>query len=277
VASYVQKKRGILFPLMMALVLVVSLFPIYWIVVTSLKTPVEIIRPVPTFFPKKLTLENYAAVAAGGYLRNVGNSIVVTACSTILSLVLAFLASYALSRYRFPLGANKAFLVWIIMAKMLPPVVLAVPIYDLFAKMHLINSIPGLILVYQVYTLPYCIWMLFGFVKALPREFEEAAEIDGATNSQILWRIALPLVRTGIVATAIFGVIVAWDEFLFALLFVRSPEKMTLPLVVSGFIGDFETLWGQLMAVGIMATMPIIVFSRVVFRQMTTAYSLDLK
>jgi multiple sugar transport system permease protein len=277
VASYVQKKRGILFPIMMALILVVSLFPIYWIVATSFKTPVENISTIPTLYPHRPTLENYAAIAKGGYLRNVANSLVVTACSTGLSLALAFLAAYALSRYRFPLGINKAFLVWIIMAKMLPPVVLAVPIYDLFAKMGLINSIPGLVLVYQVYTLPYCVWMLFGFVKALPREFEEAADIDGASNSQILWRIAFPLVRTGIVATAIFSVIVAWDEFLFALLFVRSPDKMTLPLVVSNFIGEFETLWGQLMAIGILATIPIVAFSRVVFRQMTTAYSLDLK
>ncbi|HOX33538.1 MAG TPA: carbohydrate ABC transporter permease [Spirochaetales bacterium] len=276
-ASYVQKKRGILFPLAMALVLALSLFPIYWILATSLKTPVEVISTSPTFYPHEPTLQNYAEIAKGGYLRNVANSLVVTAASTGASLVLAFLASYALSRYRFPLGANKAFLVWIIMAKMLPPVVLAVPIYDLFARLRLVNSIPGLVLVYQVYTLPYCIWMLFGFVKALPREFEEAADIDGASNSQILWRIAFPLVRTGVVATAIFSVIVAWDEFLFALLFVRSPDKMTLPLVVSGFIGEFETLWGQLMAIGILATAPIMAFSRVVFRQMTSAYSLDLK
>lgn len=276
-ASYVQQKRGFLFPLMMALILIVSLFPIYWILSTSLKTPLEVILVKPTLYPHKASLENYAAIIQGGYLRNVANSLVITVASTGLSLILAFLASYALSRYRFPLGANKAFLVWIIMAKMLPPVVLAVPLYDLFAKLRLINSIPGLVLVYQVYTLPYCIWMLYGFVRALPREFEEAADIDGASNMQILWRIAFPLVRTGIVATAIFSIIVAWDEFLFALLFVRSPEKMTLPLVVSGFIGEFETLWGQLMAIGILATLPIIAFSRVVFRQMTSAYSLDLK
>jgi multiple sugar transport system permease protein len=262
---------------MMMLILIVSLFPIYWILATSLKTPLEVISTAPTLYPHKPTLQNYAGIIKGGYLRNVSNSLIVTAASTGASLILAFLASYALSRYRFPLGMNKVFLVWIIMAKMLPPVVLAVPIYDLFTKLRLINSITGLILVYQVYTLPYCIWMLFGFVKALPREFEEAADIDGASNAQILWRIVFPLVRTGIVATAIFSIIVAWDEFLFALLFVRSPEKMTLPLVVSGFIGEFETLWGQLMAIGILATLPIIVFSRVVFRQMTSAYSLDLK
>ncbi len=276
-ASYVQRKRGILFPIALAVILAVSLFPVYWILSMSLKTPVENISPAPTFYPHKLTFENYAAVAAGGYLRNLLNSLATTAASTGLSLVLAFLAAYALTRHRFPLGINKAFLVWIIMAKMLPPVVLAVPVYDLFAKLRLMNSIPGLVLVYQVYTLPYCIWMLYGFVKALPREFEEAADIDGASNSQILWRIAFPLVRTGIVATAIFTIIVAWDEFLFALLFVRSPDKMTLPLVISNFIGEFETLWGQLMAIGMLATLPIVAFSRVVFRQMTTAYSLDLK
>jgi len=161
--------------------------------------------------------------------------------------------------------------------KMLPPVVLAVPLYDMFAKMKLINNLWGLVLVFQVYTLPYCIWMLYGFVKALPLEFEEAAQIDGASRIQIVRTVVLPLVRTGITATAIFCIIVAWDEFLFSMLFIRSPDLLTLPLAIVNYIGEFETLWGQLMGIGMLATIPIIIFARIVYRQMTSAYSIELK
>lgn len=276
-ASFVTSKRSPLFPILMALILLVALFPIYWILITSFKTPVENILPTPTLFPKKLTFENYIKIFTSGSMRSLWNSMFVTASATLLSLSLAFPAAYALVRHRFRLNFNVLFLVWIILVKMLPPVVLAVPLFDMFSKMKLTNNLIGLVLVFQVYTLPYCIWMLFGFVKSLPLEFEEAAEIDGATRLQILRLIALPLVRTGIAATAIFCIIVAWDEFLFTMLFIRSPELLTLPLAIANYIGEFETLWGQLMGIGMLATIPIVLFSRIVYRQMTSAYSLGLK
>ncbi|MCX7027726.1 MAG: carbohydrate ABC transporter permease [Spirochaetes bacterium] len=276
-ASFVSSKRSPLFPVFLTLILVITLFPIYWIVITSLKTPVENILPVPTLFPKRFTLENYQKILQSGSIRSLWNSIFVTTSATMLSLTLGFLAAYALVRYKFPAKFNVIFLIWIILAKMLPPVVLAVPLFDMFAKLKLINNLWGLILVFQVYTLPYCIWMLFGFVKALPLEFEEAAEIDGASRFQTLRLIALPLIRTGIIATAIFCIIVAWDEFLFTMLFIRSPELLTLPLAIANYIGEFETMWGQLMGIGMLATIPIVVFSRIVYSQMTSAYSLGLK
>ncbi len=276
-ASYVTTKHSPLFPIFMALILVITLFPIYWIVVTSLKTPVENILPVPTLYPHKPTLENYQKVLFGGSLRNLLNSVFVTTASTLFSLILGFLAAYALVRYRFPLKFNVVFLVWIIIVKMLPPVVLAVPLYEMFSKMKLINNLWGLVLIFQVYTLPYCIWMLYGFLKSLPLEFEEAAEIDGASRLHIVRLIVFPLVQTGIIATAIFSIIVAWDEFLFSMLFIRSPELQTLPLAIVSYIGEFETLWGQLMAISVLAIIPIIVFVRFVYREMTSAYSLGLK
>jgi multiple sugar transport system permease protein len=276
-ASYVTTKHSPLFPIFMALILVITLFPIYWIVVTSLKTPVENILPVPTLYPHKPTLENYQKVLFGGSLRNLLNSVFVTTASTLFSLIIGFLAAYALVRYRFPLKFNVVFLVWIIIVKMLPPVVLAVPLYEMFSKMKLINNLWGLVLIFQVYTLPYCIWMLYGFLKSLPLEFEEAAEIDGASRLQIVRLIVFPLVQTGIIATAIFSIIVAWDEFLFSMLFIRSPELQTLPLAIVSYIGEFETLWGQLMAISVLAIIPIIVFVRFVYREMTSAYSLGLK
>ena len=276
-ASYVSSKRSPLFPILMALILLIALFPIYWILITSFKTPVENILPTPTLFPKKFTFENYRKIFTSGSLRSLWNSMFVTASATLLSLSLAFPAAYALVRHRFRLNFNMLFLVWIILVKMLPPVVLAVPLFDMFSKMKLTNNLIGLVLVFQVYTLPYCIWMLFGFVKSLPLEFEEAAEIDGATRLQILRLIALPLVRTGIAATAIFCIIVAWDEFLFTMLFIRSPELLTLPLAIANYIGEFESLCGKRMGIGMLATIPIVLFSRIVYRQMTSAYSLGLK
>jgi multiple sugar transport system permease protein len=276
-ASFVNSKRSPLFPAFLILILAIALFPIYWIVITSFKTPVENILPAPTLFPHKFTLENYQKILQSGSIRSLWNSIFVTASATVLSLTLGFLAAYALVRYKFPAKFNVVFLVWIILAKMLPPVVLAVPLFDMFSRMKLINSLWGLVVVFQVYTLPYCIWMLYGFVKSIPLEFEEAAEIDGASRFQTLRLIALPLVRTGIAATAIFCIIVAWDEFLFTMLFIRSPGLLTLPLAIANYIGDFETMWGQLMGIGMLATIPIVVFSRIVYRQMTSAYSLGLK
>lgn len=276
-ASFVTSRRSPLFPLILAFVLLIALFPIYWIVITSFKTPVENILPVPTLFPQRFTLENYGKVLRGGPIKSLLNSIFVTGSATIVSLGLGFLAAYALVRHKFPAKLNVVFLIWIILAKMLPPVVLAVPLNDMFARMKLLNNLWGLVLVFQVYTLPYCIWMLYGFVKALPLEFEEAAEMDGASRVQILRLIALPLVRTGLAATAIFCIIIAWDEFLFTMLFIRSPELLTLPLLIANYIGEFETLWGQLMGIGMLATLPIVAFARIVYRQMTSAYSLGLK
>jgi multiple sugar transport system permease protein len=131
--------------------------------------------------------------------------------------------------------------------------------------------------VYQVYTLPYCLWIVFGFIKALPVDFEEAATIDGASRTRILLSIVLPLTGGGLVATSIFSVIIAWNEFLFALLFIRTPALLTLPLKIVNFIGEYETLWGELMAVGILATLPILLFSGYVYKRLTTGFSMGLR
>ena len=169
------------------------------------------------------------------------------------------------------------FLIWILVVKILPPVVLAIPIYEMFTNMGLVNNLWGLILVYQVYTIPYCIWMLFGFLKSLPINYEEAALIDGASKNYILWKVVFPLTRTGVIATTIFSIIMAWDEFLFALLFIRTPALRTLPLVIVNFIGEYETLWGELMGIGLLTTIPILVFSSFVYKYYTKGFSMGLK
>lgn len=271
------ERKGPLFWILFLIVLVLILFPVYWIIVTAFKTPLENISTIPVFFPHSLYLKNFGQVIAGGFFGNLFNTLFVAVFSTLFSLFLSFLAGYALSRHRFPFHFNTVFLVWVLAVKILPPVVLAIPLYTLFVAAHLLNNLGGLIIVYQVYTLPYCIWMLFGFFKALPTEYEQAARIDGASNIGILWHIVLPLMRSGVIATSIFSIIMAWDEFLFALLFLRDPALQTLPLKIVNFITEYETLWGQLMAIGLLATLPLLLFSGYVYRKMSSGFTMSLK
>ncbi len=276
-ANVRNKSSNPVFWVLMAVVLGIILFPVYWILVTSLKTPLEVVLPIPTIFPRELTLKNYIGVLQSGFLKNMGNSLVVSISSTLLSLAISFCAAYALSRFRFPWITNTLFLIWILVVKILPPVVLAIPLYTMFNAMSLINRILGLVLVYQVYTLPYCIWMLFGFLKSLPLMYEEAAQIDGASKSATLWFVVLPMMRTGLVATSIFSIITAWDEFLFGLLFIRTPALRTLPLVIADYIGEYETLWGNLMAIGMITALPILLFSHFVYAYYTKGFALGDK
>lgn len=266
-----------LFTIIVLIVLFITLFPIYWITVTSVKGPLEVVAPTPTLFPNLIVFDNYISVFQSAFWINMVNSLVVTIFSTGISLLLAFCASYALIRYKFPFKFNIFFLIWILIIKILPPVVLAIPLYNMLNAFKLINHLSALIIVYQVYTLPYCVWMIYGFLKTLPKEFEEAAFIDGAGKFYTLFKIVFPLVRAGIIATSIFSAITAWDEFLFALLFIRSPNKLTLPLVIVNYIGEYETLWGELMAIGLLTCVPILLFTNSVYKYYTKGFSMSLK
>lgn len=269
--------HNMIFILMIILVLAVIIIPIYWMINTSLKTPREVIDPNPSFFPRTPTLGNYRAVFKSGLWKNFSNSVIVAVTATLASIILAFLASYALARYRFPLQMNRVFLIWVLVVRILPPIVLAVPLFTIFNRLGLINTLPGLIIAFQIYTLPYSIWIIYGFLKTLPKEYEEAARIDGASPMRILVSIVAPLVRSGIIATSIFALILAWNEFLFALLFVRSPRLLTLPVVIARYIGEYTTQWGELMAIGLFASLPILIFSNVVYKKQTEGFSMSLK
>ena len=202
---------------------------------------------------------------------------IVAVSATLASIILAFLSSYALARYRFPFHLNRLFLIWVLVVRILPPIVLAVPLFTIFNRIGLINTLGGLIVAFQIYTLPYSIWIIYGFLKTLPKEYEEAARIDGASPLRVLVSIVAPLVRSGIIATSIFALILAWNEFLFALLFVRSPRLLTLPVVIARYIGEYTTQWGELMAIGLFASLPILIFSNVVYKKQTEGFSMSLK
>ena len=260
-----------------ALLLILTIAPLYWVVITSVKSPREVILPVPTLIPQRITVENYRAVLTSGFVRNVLNSVVVAGLSTSVSIVVAFAAAYALVRYRFPLRFNAVFLVWVLLVKILPPMVLSVPLYEIFSLVGLLNSHVGLALVYQVYTLPYALWILIGFLRSVPPEIEEAAAIDGAGPLATLLKVVAPLSAGGIAATSIFSAIMAWDEFLFALLFIRRPRMLTLPLRIANYITEYETEWGELMAAGILASIPLLLLTSFVYKRLSHGFAASLK
>jgi multiple sugar transport system permease protein len=258
-------------------VIAMTLLPIYWMATTSVKPAGEYVSKIPTLIPKHVTLEHYQNMWKHGFLRHLANTAVAAFGSTLLSLVAGFLAAYAVVRFHLPARLDILFMFWLLIVKMLPPVVLAIPLYKTLRFLGLLDSLAGLVVVYQIYTLPYCIWMLLGFVKEVPREFEEAASLDGASPWQTLRHVILPLVGPGFVAAGIFSAIIAWNEFIYALLFIHFPSRLTLPIHIANYITEHETLWGELMAIGLSASIPVLLASAFVQRYLVRGFVMSLK
>jgi ABC-type glycerol-3-phosphate transport system permease component len=205
-------------------------------------------------WPSAPTFEHLTAVWESGMAQSVLNSVWVALGATLLALALAFPAAYALARLAFPARLDLLFLMLVLALKLMPPITVAVPLFSLAKWLHLLDSLIGLILAYQLYALPMAIWMLLPFVRDVPIEFEEAAALDGANLAQRIVFIVMPLCAPGLVATAIFVFIIAWNEFLLALLFVSSPGHFTLALAmewpardsVRTFAATFEWYVAQL-------------------------------
>jgi multiple sugar transport system permease protein len=270
-------RRATVLAVAIGLALTFSLLPIVWMVGTSFKSPGEFTSRQPTLLPREFTTMHYQLLWAEGFPRRLQNTLFVTVGATLISLVVAFGAAYSLTRFRFPAKLDVLFLFWVLLIKMIPPIVIAIPLYQVLRLFGLLNTLPGLILVYQVYTLPYCIWLLLGFVRDVPIEIEEAAAIDGATTWQTMRAVVLPLVAPGLVATAIFSAILAWNEFLYALLFLHSPALFTLPIHIANYITEHETLWGRLMGIGLLSSLPVLILSGFIQRYLLRGFAMGLK
>ena len=268
--------RGIL-AMLIGAALTFSMLPIVWMATTSVKSPGEFVSREPTLIPEQFTTMHYERLWAEGFPRRLTNSLIVTFGATAISLVVGFCAAYSLTRFEFPARLDALFLLWVLLIKMVPPIVIAIPLYQVLRLLDLLNTLPGLILVYQVYTLPYCIWLLLGFVRDVPIDLEEAAAIDGASIFQTMRAIVLPLVAPGLVATAIFGAILAWNEFLYALLFLHSPGLFTLPIHIANYITEHETLWGRLMGMGVLASLPVLILSGYIQRYLIRGFAMGMK
>jgi N,N'-diacetylchitobiose transport system permease protein len=241
------------------LVFLVMIFPVYWMVATAFKPGSDIFANTPVWFPTHPTLSNFsAAIDRPHFWSSVKNSLIVVVAVVTISLVLAFLAALALAKFRF--YGRKAFIVLIIGVQMVPLNALIIPIYLVLAKANQVDKLSGLIVTYLTFVLPFTVWTLRGFLLGVPRELEEAAQVDGSTRFGAFVRILLPLIGPGLVATSIFAFIQAWNEYLMASVLVHSAGNQTLTLWLAGFITDRGTAWGPLMAGATLTALPVVLF-----------------
>ena len=237
----------------------VWLFPIYWIFLTSLKKPIEINQKVPSFIFDP-TLENYRHLFDEfHFARILRNSLVITLGTTAIVMVLALLAAYALGRLNVRGGKHIA--LWMLSLRFMPPIAVLIPFFIVWQRLRLTDTHIGLILIYTAFNLPFAIWMLRGFLVEVPRDLDEAATLDGLGHLAIIRRIILPVIAPGAAVTAIFTFVFAWNEYLMALV-LTSHEATTVPVTVSKFIQAYSILWGD---VGASATIELLPMLIVVF------------
>jgi N,N'-diacetylchitobiose transport system permease protein len=240
-------------------VALVMLFPIYWMVATAFKPGRDILTLVPKWFPAPFTLQNFQdAIQRPFFLDNVKNSLVVVAVMLFLALTISFLAAVATARFGFK--GRTGFLVMIIAVQMVPLNALIIPLYLMLDGVGQTDALPGVIAVYLAVVLPFMIWTLRGFVANIPAELEESAMIDGCTRVGAFLRITLPLVGPGLVATAIFGFIQAWNEYIIAYVLLSSPENQTLTVWLASFTTNHGPEWGPLMAAATLTGLPVVAF-----------------
>ena len=248
------------------LVFGVMIFPVYWMASTAFKRGGDALSLTPQWFPRHPTLDNFTdAINRPYFWQDVKNSVIVVAAVVVLSLALAFLAALALAKFRF--YGRKGFVVIIFAVQMVPLNALIIPLYITLSRVHQVDKLSGIVVTYLTFVLPFCVWTLRGFVAGIPKELEEAAMVDGSTRLGAFFRIMLPLVGPGLVATSIFAFIQAWNEYIMAYVLLSSPEKQTLTIWLASFTTLRGTEWGPLMAAATLTSLPVVAFFVLVHRR----------
>jgi multiple sugar transport system permease protein len=245
-------------------------FPLVWLISASVKSSRELNSLTVNLFPDNWQWANYSeALTRQGLVHSAGNSLVVALVSTALVIVIALPASYVLARLRGKVRA--AGVGWILVSQVFPVVLIILPLFLILRTIGLADSLVGLTLVHVTYMLPFALWMLQGYVGAIPVELEEAGAMDGASRLTVLRTIVFPLLAPGIVATAMFSFVSSWNEFFFALVLLQSPENYTLPITLKMFIGgEGKVALGPLAAGAVLAAIPSIVFFTLLRRRLTS-------
>lgn len=271
--------QRIAFWITLALVFIFFTFPLYWILVSSFKTRADIVSTTPSYFPFlefTPTLDNYRDVLIGGsdvtgesstvtasadvseFRDRLINSIIITGASTILAVFIGTLTAYAVSRFRVPLEDD--FMFFVLSTRMLPPIVVLIPIFVLFSDLGLRDSYLGLIILYTAFNLPFVVWIMKGFFDEIPSEYEDAAMVDGYSRFQAIYKIVIPEAIPAMAATAVFSIIVSWNEFVLAN-FLNRDAASTVPPYLNSIVGVGAVEWGRLAAATVVYVLPVIVFT----------------
>jgi multiple sugar transport system permease protein len=251
--------------LALLLVLVVCVFPFYWMVTASFKQQPAILSSTPQFFFEP-TLQNYVdAFGKFDILKSLKNSLFVALVTVVFSLVLGTPAAYAIARFEFK--GKRDIWFWFISNRMLSPIVVALPFFLIARNLKLLDTPWALILIYLTFNVPIVVWICADQFRNIPKELDEAATLEGYNSFAIFWKIGLPLAMPALAVSAIFSFIFSWNELLYALILTRSEAK-TAPVVATSFMSGYELPWGQIMATGTLVALPVIVFSMIVSRQL---------
>ena len=258
----------------LAATLVVAIFPFWWMLDTSLKQPVDIFGGV-SLYPHSPTTDNYNRLFNTYHFASfLENSIIIVIFSVAGSLVLGTLAAYSLARFRLRFGLNQSALVVALVVRMIPGILLVIPLYITLAKYGLLNTRLGLILIYSGLNTSFVIWMMQSFLAEIPRDIEEAAMVDGDSRLTALWRVVIPLAAPGLAATAIFTVIATYNDFLIALSLTSTTDAQTVPVGVSTLIGKIQIEYGPMAAAGVIGALPILIFAMLVQRHFVRGLTL---
>lgn len=257
--------------LALALATIVMLFPIYVIVATSFKTPIDVTSPRLNLLFQP-TLDNYLALVGlipsefrFDLFLHFRNSVLAAAGSTLLAVIVGTPAAYAFARISFR-GRQQGMLI-LLGTRLLPPIAAVIPLFLIMRSVGLLDTVFGLVIAYTTFNLPFFVWLMHSFFLDLPKELEEAAKMDGATSWQTFFRIMLPLSRPGLAASTIFCMVLSWNDFLFAVT-LTGRNAPTLPLLVSGFVTDMGVSWGIMMAAGTVIVTPVLIFTLLVQRHL---------
>ena len=268
--SFKRIAKRIPFYLLIGVIFVFALFPFYWALRSAFMPDNELFLTPVKYIPTDPTLEHFRDVLSNDNFQHAFvNSTIVAASVTVLALAIGSLAAYALGRFEF--RGRTATLYLMLSMTIFPQIAILGALYTSINKLGLYNTLQSLIFSYMIFTLPFTIWVLTSFMRALPKDLEEAAYIDGAGPLQVFYRVMLPLLAPALVTTGLLAFIAAWNEFLFALSFTATPEKRTVPVAIVNVTGEsgsaFQTPWGQIMAATVLVTLPLIVMTLVLQRR----------
>ena len=236
---------------------VAVLVPVLWMISTAFKPDNELFTTPPRWIPSEITFEAFARVWSDyPFAQYFGNSIWIVGVATAVSVFFSAFAGYGMARFNF--RGKGTFLVFLLMTQMFPSIMLLIPYYKIIQSVGLINTHSALIITYISFTIPFCSWMMLGYFKAIPRELDEAASIDGLSRVRTFFQVVLPLALPGVAATAIFSFITGWNEYMFALVLTQTEDMKTLAVGIGQMVGQYKILWNDLMAASLFAVIPVI-------------------
>lgn len=253
-----KKHENVKFFIIGLLVFIIFLFPLYWMLVTALKTQVEIFEIPTPLWPRNLTFDAFAEQlsSSSDTLRGFKNSLIISVGATLISTILAIPAAYGLARFKF--NGRKAFILYFLMTQMLPSTLILTPLYIMFSKMGILNSYIAPILADATLGIPFSIIILRTYFLSIPKELDEAAKIDGCSSVSSFTKVMLPIAKPGIIVAAVFSFVYAWGDLIYGITFITDPTMRPITSSIYNYVQQYQTLWNSTMAFGIVAIFPVV-------------------